>query len=90
MAIAEPVGEKNGKRLFKLGAEYIDEDELQARVAKVHARENRERELDRELNMILPLEGYDVHAKAVADLRARRIFEPSAEQYLDALVRVTA
>jgi hypothetical protein len=88
MPIAEPWGEKDGKRIFLLGSEEVDEDELQARCAKAHEKEDRERELDRELNSVLPLAGYAVHAAAMKDLHERRIFQPSAEEYLTACERV--
>ena len=88
MPIAEPWGEKDGKRIFLLGAEEVDEDELQARCAKAHAKEDRERELDRELNSVLPLAGYALHAAATKDLHERRIFSPSSDDYLAACERV--
>jgi hypothetical protein len=88
--LAEPAGTRDGKRVWKLGGEILDDEQLQARMEKRHAVANRERELDRELNMIAPMKGFDVHAAAMEDLRGRKIYEPSTEQYLSALERVSA
>jgi hypothetical protein len=86
--LVEPAGERDGKRVWKLGGEILDDEQLQAKMEKRHAVANRERELDRELNMLMPLKGFDVHAAAMKDLRGRKIYEPSATEYLEACVRV--
>ena len=87
---AREVGERDGKKLYALGASVIDEDELRSLVAHYRDVETSVM-LDRELNLGEAEVGNELMVRAAADLRSRGIAieNASGQELLDSLKRVS-
>jgi hypothetical protein len=86
--LAKLVGtNQDGSRTWLVDGELYDDDGLDKLIAKQHALTESESLVDREIGE--PLAGLDIDVKAREDLRARGIYEPSAEQLLAAYQRVS-
>jgi hypothetical protein len=88
--LAEPAGEKDGKRLWKFEGDLLTDNELQATIQRRHDRESELEKDYRELGLNESLADLDVHLAAVADLNSRGIYSPTAEEYLAACEQVSA
>jgi hypothetical protein len=78
-----------GPDLFELDGKWLSGEEVQAAAEEQYAKGHEFDDVKHDLDLDRPVEGEDVHAAAVKYLEGRGIYEPSAEQYLEAIERVT-